>query len=279
MNISERAMLVTLSISQWTGSVKDKSVENKVNDIYSAVNAGKFSKSLVDKDALAAISTAAGKARSYFNSVTLPWNDNGTRLLPADRYGEFTSKMKELKEAFNEEAAKFIENYQTHIDRAKDRLGELFSESAYPSMDTIGNKFNIRWHIMPVSTSDDFRVQLTQSEVDTIKKEIHKSTEEAVVKTVEYLLETIKDMVSKIATKMDDGTIFRNSLFGNLQELSENLPSLNITNDQRINSLVYSIKELCSCSPEDVRNDFKVREAVSAQANDILERMKGYGNV
>ena len=54
--LHERAMLVKLNISQWTGRKKDKKITRETNSFYGASpTSGYYSKSLIEKDAVKSI--------------------------------------------------------------------------------------------------------------------------------------------------------------------------------------------------------------------------------
>ena len=89
-NLSTRAMLISLSIGGWEARCQDKDVERDVAAKHNItkVKAGKYSKYLIDVDhpAFDAIGTAENEARQEFYKWTLPWNDQGTRILDAGNW-------------------------------------------------------------------------------------------------------------------------------------------------------------------------------------------------
>ncbi len=104
--INERAMLVTLNISQWTGRKKDKKVTKETNAFYGATDAsGYYSKALIPKEAVKPISQVVSTARTFHYENTLPWGDNGERLLPRKNYLDYTRKMHEFSNQFEEVSA------------------------------------------------------------------------------------------------------------------------------------------------------------------------------
>ena len=65
MDITTKAMLVSLTIKAWTGSKLDKRVSQDVAAREGADNdAGNYNKKLVAKDALAEIKAISGEART-----------------------------------------------------------------------------------------------------------------------------------------------------------------------------------------------------------------------
>ena len=60
--LNHKAMLMTLSISQWTARKHDKHASSEIEKSHGAKNAGRFNKLLVDADALARGVTLPGGA-------------------------------------------------------------------------------------------------------------------------------------------------------------------------------------------------------------------------
>jgi hypothetical protein len=58
-------------------------------------DAGRYHKVLLPKAALAGIQKVVSEARQEHYFITLPWDDNGYRVLPAAAYVEHTEKTRE----------------------------------------------------------------------------------------------------------------------------------------------------------------------------------------
>jgi len=59
-------------------------------------DAGRYHKVLLPKAALAEVHKIVSDARQEHYFMTLPWDDNGYRVLPAAAYMDHTEKMREL---------------------------------------------------------------------------------------------------------------------------------------------------------------------------------------
>src|SRR5215469_9128451 len=111
--ITEKAMLATVHISVWTAVKHDRKVSREVADHHGAhQGAGRYNKQLLHGAAkLEELRTLAGQIRQYFYRVTLPWSDEGFRLLPAHFYFELTTKMREFELAFTRHVEEFLAVY------------------------------------------------------------------------------------------------------------------------------------------------------------------------
>src|ERR1017187_4195336 len=85
--ITERAMLAAVHISIWTAVKHDRKISRDVASQHGAhQGAGRYNKQLLrGADKLDELRTLAGQVRQYFYQITLPWSDEGFRLLPSDR--------------------------------------------------------------------------------------------------------------------------------------------------------------------------------------------------
>ena len=94
MNMYDTGMIVNLTISAWSGHKLDKAKTATVTSEANAdSDAARVNKHLVSKDALAGITRASNALRQYFYRATLPWGDNGDRLLSAVGFLDFTQEI------------------------------------------------------------------------------------------------------------------------------------------------------------------------------------------
>jgi hypothetical protein len=94
--ITERAMLAAVHISVWTAVKHDRKVSRKVADEHGAPEtAGRYNKKLLSGAArLDDLRSLAAQIRQSFYKITLPWSDEGYRLLPAHFYFDWTQQMR-----------------------------------------------------------------------------------------------------------------------------------------------------------------------------------------
>ena len=76
------------------------------------------------------ISNLVSKIRAYHESVTLPWMDDGKRMLPAKLYLEYTQQMRGMRDNFNALVDEFYNNYPTLIKEARLKLGTMYDPAS-----------------------------------------------------------------------------------------------------------------------------------------------------
>lgn len=282
-NINERAMLVRLSVTQWTARKHDKRASAEVaENHHSDIEMGRFNKALVEKGALAPVVKAAGELRTYHYANTLPWLDEGARILPAANYNDYMSGMRSRKRDFEEAVDAFLREYDAHMENARYRLNGLFNEADYPSRDAIADKFSCEIVPDAMPAASDFRCTLDDVETDKIRQQIERRTNEAVKAAHADLWQRCHDVVAAMVERLNAYTgersgSFRDSLVGNIREMVELLPKLNVTGDATLEAFRQRIeRELAAYEPQALRNDATLRASVASEAAAILDAMTGY---
>lgn len=274
MGLTDKALLVTLSICQWSARKYDKKATDEVNTAHGATDAGRFNKALVSRDHLQEIGKIANEARAFHYNNTLPWGDNGERLLPASNYFEYTQAMARFKNQFDGLVREFCKSYPLMIDEARRRLNGLFNAADYPA--NVADKFQVKTTFMPVPDSADFRLTLNSQEVENLRNQIEKEVNSRFAQAQREIYARITDQLKRMQERLSlsDG-VFRNSLFENLRELCDLLPRLNIAQDANLIALTQELKQVYT-DPDAVRKDTALRQQKTAQVEGILNRMTGF---
>jgi hypothetical protein len=275
-NITEKSLLANLTISTWQARKYDRKATDEVNKAHNTEDAGRFNKVLVAKSHLEDINKTVTKLRQFHYDNTLPWSDNGDRLLAATNYFDYVNGMAALKSDFETAVKGLTANYPSMIEEAKQRLNGLFSENDYPK--DIEEKFRVKTSFMPVPETGDIRVKLTDSEVETLKQtlevEIGNRFTAAQNNIYERVVEKLKAMHARLIEK---DSIFRDSLFTNILELVELLPKLNVLDDPNITTLCADLKKLY-CEPDNVRKDQTLRADKAKEVEAMLNKVNSFFN-
>lgn len=276
-NIATRAVLITLSISQATFRKLDREASAEVLTNHAAASdAGRFNKQIVEKEALAPMVTLAGAARSYLYKHTLPWSDNGDRVLPSVKYFEVMQQLADYRDAFNVEVDKFCSEYEAHRARAQLRLNSLFNPADYPSTEDVRRKFGMSFTVMPLPTAGDLRCEMTQDQVEELRAEINATVESRVTAMMDTLIMDFAGTVSRLREQLRTGKRLSVSLLDNVHDLLHRMPGLNLTNDERITQMRETAAELFAGeSMEGITNDKEARESLANKCDSVLDQMRG----
>lgn len=287
--LSERAILVTLHISSWSGMMVDREITDDVNESYKASKeAGRYNKRLVASSFFKEISLAHNHARTAHRVLTLPWEDDGTRILATAGFMAYQEKMRDCKRKAEAAVKGFLETPDPYITEAKQRLASMFNIEDYPDADTLKSKFGFDVEVRALPDAADFRAKLDEKQVAAVVKDIERRTNDRletamndvfkrIAAVVEHMSKRLKEYVPPKEGNKAEGLI-RDSVVYNIHELaSEVLPLLNVTNDPRITTLQQQLlSELVEHSPEILRADSKVRLATATKADKLLKKVQGY---
>jgi hypothetical protein len=275
--ITNRAMLAAVHISIWTATKHDRKVSRDVANQHGAQErAGRYNKQLLMGAArLEDLRTLAGQIRQHFYKVTLPWSDEGLRLLPSHFLFDLTARMREFKADFSAGVDQFLEVYPSYIREARAELGSLFREEDYPSVDKLREKFNVNLEILPISTGDDFRVTMSAEEQARIAREIDANVRQRLTKGTDDLWKRLRDVVSHMVDRLNEPeSRFHATLITNIHDLVSLLPQLNVNQDPDLERFATQIRaRLCNYTAQDLKKDDLLRTSTAAEAAGIVAEM------
>ena len=278
-SLSQRAMLVQLSVGGWTGRKQDKRVTAEtVTAKNAAADAGNWMTRIVPPATLAAIKSIENAARNYVYEVTLPWANNGPRILPSALFMEFTAKLRDFEFQFRQQVEAFLTVYPQIVEEAQTRLGDLYDGSKFPTVGKLRDAFSFSLAITPLPDAKDFRVDLSDEIVAEVQANIQQQASSALQNAMQEVWQRLYDAVEHIASKLADAKgKFKDSLIGNLVELLEILPALNITNDPALDRLRReAAQKLGNQDPQTLRDNPAVRADAANAAADILKQMSEF---
>jgi len=279
-DLTSTAMLASMKISSWAARVTDKDITQDVSTTHAARdNTGKFTKRIIDKAGMKAITDVISQARQYHLSATLPWGQDGIRILPAKKFSEYSARMRGFEADFDMAVNAFEANYIKLKDEARDMLGTMYDENNYPHVSEIKEKFKIEVSIMPIPKADDFRVNLSTDIVDQIKKDIEKKEKDILANAVKSvwkrLFDTIKIMQDRLSNP--ETKLIRAALIENIRDIVNIIPELNITNDKDLEAMRKEVeKKLCVYTRDELQAEPEKRYELAETAEEIMKRMEGY---
>ena len=281
--LSERTLLASLTIRAWSARKLDRKVTDEVNKGKgAAADAGRYNKALIAREGLEKIQKLADAARGKHYDMTLPWLDDGSRILNVTAFDEYTAFMRSRKEAYERAVADFVQAYPGYVEAARARLGEMFNAKDYPPAELIAPRFGFDFALMPVADSDDFRAAVGEEQAAIIKADIERRTQEAVAKAMRSAWERVAEKVGRMAERLSAykpatkdnkaENIFRDSLVENVRDLAKLLPSLNITGDPAMSRIAERLQsDLCRFNAGDLRESDAARQMTAQKAAAILE--------
>lgn len=286
-NLNERAMLMRLSIHQWSAQRKDKRISAEVAQRHGADETmGRYTKNLIAREALESISTLSSQIVTAWRKWTLPWLDGGMRILPSPHFFKANTEVKELIHKREAEVSNFLASYEDHVEKARRALNGMFDPTDYPSIAQLRRAFDVEFDVFPIPSGEDFRVPLGDDQ-----GEVQRQIDAAVARALELAtrdawqrIHTVVDrMVDRLnAYNVDPGTgkvisTFRDSLVENIRDLVELLPGLNVAGDADLDAMRDRLeKQLCTFDADLLRTSEDLRAKVADQAAAILSEVSDF---
>lgn len=280
ISIASSAMLVELSISTWTARKLDKKVSAEVDSAKGAkTNAGNYNKNLLAGTGfLDTITKYAANARAWHLSQTLPWSDNGLRLLPVSNFITYKEQLNTLETNYNALVEKFLVAYPNLVSAAAFQLGALFDRNEYPDADKIAHKFKFNVNFLPVPTAGDFRIDIGEDAKQELIASCNNAYNDRLNSAMKDAWGRLHEHLLRMSDRLSDtedgkNKIFRDSLLENAVELVDLLKHFNLTNDPTMEQARLDLANaIQNHSADDLREVDSCRHAVKSKVDDILSK-------
>lgn len=281
--LNQRAMLVALNIKAWSPRKTDETVTLEVAQRkavqVAAKAAGRYTKNLIPKSAkLEKVRLVISSARGEFYAKTLPWAQDGSRIISPELWFGLASKVSQLETEFKAAVEEFLLEYPSLVQQAKVDLGDLYLEGEYPTVEQLRARFAWSLSVYPLPSAQDFRVDLGAEVTNVLKTKIEADVRQQMVEAQQEswkkLAERVEHMIDRLS---NPDAVFRDSLVEGLQEVTDTAKKLNVAGDLGLEATVSAIEnKLLAFDPETLRKDKTTRETVVRDARAIFEQMKGY---
>ena len=289
MKIQEQSLLARVSIKKWSNAKTDKNLTDEVAESKNAnPDLIRVRKTLINAPVVKELTKLAGRVRNNIvGKLTIPWNEDGTRLLPVELIDRFEKELSDAKDRWGELTEELGDTYDTYIERAEHDLGDAFDATDYPSREDILSRYSIDVDYTPLPTGGDLRVSLPQDKLDKLREDVERQVQSKVEDAMETVHKRVVDTLNHLVDKLrafgvDAKTgkaigVFRDSTVENLNDLVEILAVLNVTGDPRLtaasNDLLTQLRDL---DPEALRQSEGHRKDVAEKAQSIVDDLTGF---
>jgi len=266
--LHERALLISLSISVWSARRYDEKASVEVAKANEATNAGRFNKLLIDTSHLKPVTQAMSALRDFHYANTLPWADDGRRLLPSRTLLTYGPKLNELIDAFNARVDEFVTKYPLLVAGERKRLGKMYDPGEYPR--DIRSKFAVEKILEPVPSADDFRVDIGK-DIEEAKRTLTELNAKREKAALDSLYTEARKLITTFTTKLaDPEAVFRDSLLTNMEQFYNTAAALNYNEDLGFNGVLIGMLQLFKLDLKGLRKDPLYRDAAVQQADGLL---------
>jgi hypothetical protein len=278
-HLSDSALLVHLNVSQWAARKLDKRASAIVARAGEG-SKGNFNKTLLPTcNELGVIHSETAEIRKAFRLNTLPWGIDGTFILPSSNYLGFMQEFRAMKDGWTRLVSAFIRAYpQAQLDAERilnSGIHDLYDRRDYPSHNEVGMKFGMELTVMPVPSAGDFRVDLAESEIESMRSDIEQRVAQSQQAAIKDVWQRLYDKVNWLHGRLaDPKTTFHTETYNDAVDMVKLLTRLNFTGDANLESLrMEAENKLFSIHPESLRNDPVLREDTANEAKAISDKM------
>lgn len=281
VSLATSTVLVKLTITAWTASVKDRKASSKTADDNQVKNkrAVRTYKSLLpDAQVRNDIDLIVGEARRSLAAMTLPWSDGGDRILDIRQLGQFRQMMDNFKQRFEDGVEKLCDEYDKEITKAAFTMGAMFDRKDYPTVTEIRRKYSFHYSVSPLPTTADFRVDVPRDVAEELKgmylRDGNARVDAAMRDAWSRLHEKIQHLIDRLSDN-DEGErkIFRGGLLESAYELIDVLQYLNVGKDMALEQARLALRDaLQGYNTEQLRNSTVKRLEVAASVQDVMAR-------
>jgi hypothetical protein len=277
--VARSAMMVDLNIAIYSGRKQDKSTQAEVTN---AKGSGSKKAASVYKNLFAeckeldAITKFQARARAEHYKLTLPWSDQGARLLPTAALVDYQQTMNRHKQEFERLVDAFLDKYDTLVAGAAFQLGTLFDRNEYPSRGKVAQRFRMEASFTPLPTGGDFRLDV-ESEVQRQLIADYEDKLDAKLKAANQDSWTrLYNAISKLSDRLtvdEDGKkrTFHDTTVTNAVELCELLHVMNVTNDPALTKASRQLADVLSgVTPKELREEDSTRVLTKKKVDIIL---------
>jgi hypothetical protein len=277
--VARSAMMVDLNIAIYSGRKQDKSTQAEVTN---AKGSGSKKAASVYKNLFAeckeldAITKFQARARAEHYKITLPWNDQGARLLPTAALLDYQKTMQRHKDEFNRLVDAFLDKYDTLVAGAAFQLGTLFDRNEYPSRGKVAQRFRMETSFTPLPTGGDFRLDIESEVQRELVRQYEEKLDAQLAAANQDSWTRLYNAISKLSDRLtvdEDGKkrTFHDTTVTNAVELCELLHVMNITQDPSLTKAARKLAEVLSdVTPKELREEDSTRALTKTKVDEIL---------
>jgi len=264
-SLSDRGVLVELSISEIRGSRKDKAATRAAQKQYGvqdprAVNVTK--NPFAGNELLKKINHTSRTARTDIKAETPPFGGFGYRYLACDRIGDMCNHMTGLEQQFNKyvwgydeqqpddhgllrpvHVDGFLDQYEWDKIRIAVELGDLYNENDYPPLEVMQRKFKFSFTVLPIPQAGHFVADMIGEEFEHIMTTFSDYHATAIDGITKDMFGRVRDVLSTLSNQLDEKGGIHEKTFDTFYPLLDMLKTYNLTNDTQLEAVRQRLEE------------------------------------
>jgi hypothetical protein len=278
--VARAAMLVDLHISVYSGRKQDKSTQSEVTTAHGSASkkaASVYKNLFAECKELDALTKFQARVRAEHYRLTLPWNDQGARLLPTAALIEYQQAMNRCRNEFDRLVDAFLDKYDTLVAAAAFQLGTLFDRSEYLSRAQVSLRFRMESSFTPLPVAGDFRLDIEHEVQQDLVRKYSMHMQDKLAQANRDAWDRLHAALLRLSDRLvieedGKGRKFHDTMVTGALDLCDLLRSLNITNDPALTQASRKVEDLLSgVTPKELRDEHSTRVQTKQRVDAILD--------
>ncbi len=281
ISIQSSAMLVGVTMRVWTAFKLDKSTTAEVNmDKNADTGVARVNKNLFKNvRELEAIKRHTRDVRKWLYDNTLPWADEGDRLLPTAAFFNFKQELNDKEKEFYDLRDAFLNKYDVLVGSQAFKMGSLFDRSEYPTLLEVAGKFDFTSSFSPLPQSGDFRVDIGTEALEALTSDYDAMFTDRFDAAVNDIKDRLMQGIKHLSQRLEYGqdgkpNVFRDTALSNVADMLSRVKVLNISGDEALAAAALEAEQVLACvTPTELRKENDARDHTKAKLDEILGKM------
>lgn len=280
--LDEKAVLVSVKRRMYSPYKLDKEESEK----YGAGNVNKHLFEGRDNKVKETISKFTA-VYTWVKDNTVPWS-TGVDMLNINHYFEFNKGLRERIEDAEKAVEDLYRNWDREVQADLARLMRIATAKGKPSLANINDypdaeemrsRFGIDVRYMPVPTTGDFRVGISDEDKASLQRQLEEAESNAARHVIQSMLEPMQRAAEKLSVPIGkDGAVFRDTLIDNMVDVAERMAKVNLSDDSSVLKQINDLKALVGAyanNKDVLRQSPVVRNKAASQIKSLVNQMQG----
>ena len=274
--LAEKAVMVRLKLRQFRPYAVDSAATRTAENTMGVEGTGRYNKRLLKGcKPFDDVTRAFHELYTFHTRHTVPWLDDGVRVLPIEMYDRYMSGLRLRKDAAESAVERLAQQWATVVNEDIARLKGLGRREDYPL--DVRDKYGIDVRFQPVPHTGDWRVEISEHDKASLKASLQEADE--IIR--KHLLETVLTPIRAIVNRLyeyrgEKGQRWHASLVEAVHDMIDRVPVLNVNNDQEINAMVDEVRRaMAGINSTALKNSQLARDKARTALENVLDKMGG----
>lgn len=275
--LSEKAMLVRLTISKPRTSKRDEAAEQFTQT--SLADAGLRVSTTLFKDKSSPVRQLFAKVSAvyqYHKTNTLPYVDRGPRLLPAAQYEKYRDDMRALIADVDKGLGPVLADYPQLVAADIAARGPRASIADYPTVDEFGSSMTMEFSFSPLPDNRHWLFDVSEEDKEDLDRQIETVIFQAHADMKQRIAEPTRHLIEKLRIPAGQpGAIFRDTAVENIVDAVANVRQLCMDDEEllRMCDEVSAVIKPHAQNIDVLRESPVVREQALARLKAVADKM------